>query len=177
LPLGGKNQEKNRLLLKGNPMTLLELKKILSENSGKAVVFALPDGSKIPSHYHVTEAGYVRKASVDCGGTARLRETCVLQLWVAADREHRLTGRKLAGILEAAAPVIPSESLPVEVEYNLPVLSVFSIAAVRTSEGGVVFQLEGNLADCLAKEQCGTGSPADDKAACCGTGQNQACCS
>jgi len=38
------------------------------------VEFALPDGAKVPAHFHVTEVGYVTKDFFDCGGTRRRDE-------------------------------------------------------------------------------------------------------
>src|SRR3954462_15647117 len=66
----------------------------------------LPDGAAVPAHFHVTEVGRVRKDFIDCGGTVRSWERCVLQVWVAADRDHRVSAGKLAKIIRLAAPVL-----------------------------------------------------------------------
>ena len=34
----------------------------------KDIVFVLPSGKKIPSHFHITKIGIIRKQYIDCGG-------------------------------------------------------------------------------------------------------------
>ena len=53
-------------------MIVSELKKALAGLS--AISFRLPDGTYLPSHFHVTEVGLVTKHFIDCGGVER-RET------------------------------------------------------------------------------------------------------
>jgi len=76
----------------------------------------LPDKSFVPAHYHITEVGKVQKDFIDCGGTVRSTTACVLQVWIAADIDHRLRTKKLAGIMRIAGPVLQSEDLHMEVE-------------------------------------------------------------
>ena len=50
-------------------MKLSEVKSALK--SLETIGFQLPDGSLVPSHFHVTEVGKVSKHFIDCGGTLR----------------------------------------------------------------------------------------------------------
>jgi len=97
-------------------MTIKELKKILESNPDSRMHWILPDKSFVPDHYHITEVGRVRKDFVDCGGTVRSAASCVLQVWVADDADHRLKTDKLSKIMASAEGILESEDLPVEVE-------------------------------------------------------------
>ena len=50
-------------------MTLTEIKSILKNLD--TISLKLPDGSLVPSHFHVTEVGKSSKHFIDCGGTLR----------------------------------------------------------------------------------------------------------
>src|SRR5947209_19008926 len=91
----------------------------------------LPDGDFVPAHFHVTEVGRVQKDFIDCGGTVRSTTTCVLQVWVAEDFDHRLDTTKLAKIVRLAAPLLKATDLPGEVEYESGALSQFPVTAAE----------------------------------------------
>ena len=145
-------------------MNVTELKNILEENPKKGLSFILPDDSRIPGHFHITEVGHVQKDFIDCGGTRRSTSSCVLQAWVAAnDEDHSLSASKLASILKLAGKILPSDELAVEVEFEAPYISQFPIESAATRGDAVVFHLTTKHTDCLAKEQCGLGS----ESSCC----------
>ena len=58
---------------------LLEFKKIIE--SVDSVKFKLPNGELIPSHFHITEVGSIKKDFIDCGGTIRNESFVGFQLW------------------------------------------------------------------------------------------------
>jgi hypothetical protein len=148
-------------------MKLHELKEVLSRNPESRLRFVLPDGSVIPPDFHVTEVGHVVKRFIDCGGTPHSRETCLLQVWLAAnDKDHRLTAGKLAGILELARSLVPSGEIDVEVEYEGSALSQYPVASFRADSGELSFSLESKHTDCLAREACGL-LPCCDAQGCC----------
>lgn len=122
----------------------------------------LPDGRFVPGHFHVTEVGRVQKDFIDCGGTRRSTTSCVLQVWVADDTDHRLAAGKLAGIMEVAAPLLGSEELPVEVEYESGVVSQYPIGRAEATPSGLLFELRTKHTACLAPQKCGIDS------GCCG---------
>src|SRR5438105_11417294 len=99
-------------------MTVGELRSFLAQALDNGLHLMLPDGDFVPAHFHVTEIGRVQKDFIDCGGTTRSAVSCLLQVWVAEDAAHRLTTSKLAAILRLAAPLLGSDQLPVEVEYE-----------------------------------------------------------
>jgi len=152
-------------------MTLTALKSLLQARPDLNVTILLPDGGRIPAHYHITEVGHVVKRFIDCGGTVRASESCVLQTFLgsAKDDGHRLTAGKLAHILDLARPILASAELPVEVEYEEDVISQFPLADVEVADGSLVLSLALKHTDCLAKDRCGIGREADagDSGGCC----------
>ena len=141
-----------------------ELSAFLSAHPESPVRFVLPDGGFIPAHFHITEVGHVRKDFIDCGGTVRSLETCLLQAWVASDVDHRIDTTKLAKVLGLAGSLLGAEPLEVEVEYEDGFVSQFPVAAAEAGEKGVLFFLTTKHTDCLAKEKCGV-----DDSSCCAT--------
>jgi hypothetical protein len=137
-------------------MKLRELKTALIEHGARNLRFILPDGEPIAADFHVTEVGHVVKTFIDCGGTQRKAEAVVLQAWVAAnDPDHRLTAGKLAGIIDLAGPILPSEELVVEVEYEGCAISQYPVAGISAEGDELRFSLTNKHTDCLAKEACG----------------------
>jgi hypothetical protein len=149
-------------------MTISELKHSLAAHPDQPPTFRLPDGESIPAHFHITEVGFVKKHFIDCGGTIRDEGKCLLQVWVANDVNHRVSSARLAIILEHGKPVLPTDALPVEIEYEHGLLSQFPLESVTSGEDGVTLELTNRRTDCLAKDVCGVSE--DD--ACCGPG----CC-
>jgi hypothetical protein len=122
----------------------------------------LPGRGFVPEHYHITEVGRLQKDFIDCGGTIRSLSSCLLQIWVADDTDHRLKTTKLAKIMEVATPVLKSDGLPVEVEYEDGAISQYPIAAVEVTPSGLLFHLGTKHTACLAPEKCGV-----DGGGCC----------
>ncbi len=136
-------------------MTIIDLKTALASEKGKGLAFSLPDGDLVPAHFHLTEIGFIRKEFIDCGGTIRVEGKCLLQVWVANDVEHRVDVDKFLQILEHGKPVLPSEELPVEVEYEHPYIAHFPIGDIEVEEEKVTLKLTLRHTDCLAKDVCG----------------------
>ena len=128
---------------------------VLSENPAAALHLMLPDGSFVPAHYHVTEVGRVHKDFIDCGGTTRSTTTCVLQVWVADDTDHRLDTTKLAKIIGLASPLLKTSDLPVEVEYENGVVSQYPVGATEITPSGVLLHLGSKDTACLVQDRCG----------------------
>ena len=157
-------------------MKLSAFKQHLSTHAEKPVGFVFDDGEFIPGHFHVTEVGHVVKAFIDCGGTVRKVAHVQLQIWLGTDEDHRLTAGKLARIVDLAKPLIPSDDLAVEVEYEGCVISQYTLKGASVVEGQIVFQLADKHTDCLAKEACGIEAAGTAKAGsgCCGS--STGCC-
>ena len=153
-------------------MTIADLKSTLASHPGASVTFQLPDGESIPAHFHVTEVGFVKKEFIDCGGKIRTEGKCLLQIWVATDTDHRVNTDTLAKILDHGSPVLPTDALPVEIEYNHPGLTHFPLDLIEASDQGLILHLTHKHTDCLAKDVCGVPEPGED--ACCTPGG--ACC-
>lgn len=151
-------------------MTLAELKSALARSAETSLRIVLPDGDPIPADFHITEVGHVTKNFVDCGGTRRSHESCVLQAWVAKnDPDHRLTAGKLAAILQLAGSLLPADTLEVEVEYEGCVISQYPLAGIRSDQDALALLLTNKHTDCLAKEACGLEScgSEDEGSSCC----------
>ena len=130
-------------------MKLSELKQQLESLS--TLSFLLPDGTFVPNHFHITEAGLVTKNFIDCGGTIRSTKNITLQLWTANDYSHRLEPQKLIKILDIAEPLFNSEDLDVVVEYQSATIGLYGL-----NTNGVNFLLTSTQTDCLAQDACGT---------------------
>ena len=136
-------------------MNLRVFKSLLGKNPEQLVSFVLPDGELIPANYHVTEVGHLTKRFIDCGGTRREASSCQLQVWLGSDADHRLTAGRLIGILELAAPIILSDELDLEVEYEACAISQYQVAAGEAQGDRLRIELASKHTDCLAKEACG----------------------
>lgn len=159
-------------------MTVSEFLSELSANPDQPLHFILPDGGRIPDHFHITEVGHVARNFVDCGGTRRSVESCLLQTWVADDEDHRLAAGKLVRIFDHAGEVLPHHDLPVEIEYEDGFISQFPVRSAAVEDGVLNFFLGLKHTDCRAKDRCLPGvcgpsaaEPAD--ADCCG---GTSCC-
>lgn len=151
-------------------MKLRELKSLLRAHPAAQPRFTLPSGEQIPAHFHLTEVGHVAKKFVDCGGTFREREACVLQTYVGDDLEHRLKAGPFVEILDLGRPIMPDDDLEVEVEWDCCLISQYPIASGQVVGNRIQFQLAARHTDCLAKAKCSS-EPAATTAA--GAG---ACC-
>lgn len=129
-------------------MKLSEIKNHLSQLS--SIAFKLPDGSLVPSHFHVTEVGKITKHFIDCGGTVRNETIVNFQLWNANDYNHRLHPEKLLNIINLSEKVLGIEDLDIEVEYQGTTIEKFGLELDGTN-----FVLTSKQTDCLAKDQCG----------------------
>ncbi len=129
-------------------MKLSEFKQIL--NTKATITFTLPDGTLVPSHFHVTEVGLVSKNFIDCGGTLRQEKKVVFQLWDANDYDHRLHPEKLAKIIAISEDKLKISDAEIEVEYQGSTIQKFGIGFENDQ-----FTLTNLFTDCLAKENCG----------------------
>ena len=143
-------------------MTTREFNDLLERHPGMRMHWMLPDRSFVPAHYHITEVGRLQKDFIDCGGTIRSTSSCLLQVWVANDVEHRLETTKLAAIMRVAGPLLQRDDLPVEVEYEEGVISQYPIGGVELTPAGLLFHLGTKHTACLAPEKCGV-----DGTGCC----------
>jgi hypothetical protein len=135
-------------------MIVKDFYEILKSNPNNKMHWMLPDNSFVPQHYHITEVGKVQKDFIDCGGTVRSKKTCLIQIWVANDTDHRLETNKLASILEMAMDLVGS-NLEIEVEYEDQVISQYPLSNVEMTPSGILFYLGKNHTACLAPEKCG----------------------
>lgn len=137
-------------------MKLKDLKATLALHPDALPLFILPDGDRIPAHFHITEVGHVAKRFIDCGGTLHdTTDTCLLQTYVADDVEHRLNAGTFAKILQLGDQVLPHDDLEVEVEYDCCVVAQYPIATAEFSSNRIEIWLGEKHTDCLAKEKCG----------------------
>jgi hypothetical protein len=137
-------------------MNVSDLKSLLAAHPAAPLHIALPWGEAVPEHFHVTEVGRVQKDFIDCGGTKRQQVSCVLQVWVADDVNHRLVSDKLAKIMKLSESVVGDDSLGVEIEFGQEYASNFYLdSAWVADENGITFVLTPKKTDCLAPDKCG----------------------
>ena len=141
-------------------MTLNEFSTPLADHADKELLFQFANGSRLEPHFHVTEVGKVTKDFVDCGGTRRTIETCVLQTLVANDFDHRLTPSKLAGILDKATVLEFDETAQVDAEIQSDTISIYEVGEAHVADGKLVFKLNSKTTACLAPDKCGLEEPA-----------------
>jgi hypothetical protein len=135
-------------------MTVETLLSLLDAHPQHALRIVLPDGHAVAPHFHVTEVGHVRKNYMDCGGTRRSEDSCVLQTWVFTDVDHRLTSDKLAQIVRLAGDVLPSFTLPVEIEHEAGVISQYPMQS-GSSDGQTLTLYAGSKhTACQAMDLC-----------------------
>lgn len=129
-------------------MTLNEIKEALTQVD--QISFRLPDGSPVPSHFHVTEIGSIHKHFIDCGGTIRSESAINFQLFTATDYDHRLSAIKLKSIIELSEAKLGLTDLEIELEYQGDTIGKYGLEF-----DGQYFQLTNRKTDCLAKDHCG----------------------
>lgn len=139
-------------------MDFENVKQTLAAHPDKNVLFRFQSGQSLAEHFHVTEVGRVTKDFVDCGGTRRTVESCVLQTLVADDVDHRLTAGKLLSILDKSSVLGIDANSTVDLEVQQDTVSVFSVASTvddDTDSAAIVFQLAPKQTECLAPDKCG----------------------
>lgn len=129
-------------------MKLSEVKAALTEL--EVLHFELPDGSMVPSHFHVTEIGEIQRRFIDCGGTLRKQTVINFQLFTADDYDHRLLAKKLKHIIALSEKQLLLDDHEVEVEYQGTTIEKYGLRF-----NGKHFVLVPAHTDCLAKEACG----------------------
>lgn len=159
----------------------MKLSEVKSKLAGLSEVnFLLPDGTKVPEHFHVTEVGAVSKHFIDCGGTVRRENVVNCQLWEANDFDHRLKPQKLIDIIALSERVLGLEDLEVEVEYQSSTIGKYGLEFRNGN-----FVLETKMTNCLAADKCGIPpqklkvslaslTPVGESGQCCGPNSN--CC-
>jgi hypothetical protein len=108
------------------------------------------DGTPVPSHFHITEAGLLTKHFVDCGKTIHLKKSAVFQVWTAEDVWHRLKPETVVDIIDKSHKVFQGEDPEVEIEFQMETIGKFGL-----DFDGKNFLLVPKETDCLAKERCG----------------------
>ena len=134
-------------------MKLSEFKQHLNE--ANTVTFVQPNGTLVPKHFHITEAGLVTKHFIDCGGTVRIEKVINFQLWTSQDTD-RLEPNKVLKIISLSEKLFGNEDLNIEVEYQTETVGRYGLDIQ-----GENFLLTAKQTDCLAKDNCGI--PADKK--------------
>lgn len=129
-------------------MKLNEFKEIIK--TVEALNFVLPNGKKVPAHYHVTEVGSITKNFIDCGGTIRKEEVVNFQLWYSDDTDHKLAPKKMLAIIELSEEKLGIGNHEIEVEYQSDTIGKYAL-----SFDGESFVLGMKMTDCLASDKCG----------------------
>ncbi len=135
-------------------MTFSEFYQLLESHPDHGITLTLPDQTQAPLHFHITEIASNSKVFIDCGGRKHSENSCILQIWVADDFDHRIKAGKLIKILTKARALFDSKDIPVEFEHEAPVLTRLPIEDYMVDESVITFILYFKKADCLAKDLC-----------------------
>ncbi len=135
-------------------MNVQKFNHLLANNPDVALYVMLPSGAFVPDHFHITEVGRGHKQFIDCGGARRETISCVLQVWVANDVDHRLNSTKLRKIMNAAAGLLDGE-LPLVIEHGSDTVSQYPLGDVEVTPKGLLLVLGAKPTTCLAQEKCG----------------------
>lgn len=135
-------------------MNVTELIVLLKNNPERPIQILLPNAESVPAHFHITEVGHVQKRFVDCGGTLRSTTSCVLQVWVANDLQHRLDTTKLSKILDKGIELFDDQTIPVEIEYESGIISQYPVDRFEVVDQTIVFGLCSKHTACLAPDKC-----------------------
>lgn len=111
--------------------------------------FEMPDGTLVPSHYHVTEVGSISKHFIDCGGTVREERHVNFQLWYSNDTDHHLKPERLLEIIRISEEKLNLQDGEIEVEYQMDTIGKFAL-----DYNGKNFVLKSKQTDCLALDKC-----------------------
>lgn len=111
--------------------------------------FELANGELVPSHYHVTEVGYITKNFIDCGGTVREEKVVNFQLWYSDDVDHSLQPQKFLDIVALSEAKLGIGDFEIEVEYQADTIGKYGLEF-----NGNNFVLTTKMTDCLAKDKC-----------------------
>lgn len=141
-------------LLKPAVMTLEDFRQALTSSPKLGLRFRLPTGGLTPIHLHLTEVARVEKRFIDCGGTIRTDVSARLQLWAADDTDHRVGCAKALQVLNRGADLVGSTNLPIEVEHDFPLLTLFPVVGSVVEGNERIFLLAAKQADCLAPDVC-----------------------
>lgn len=128
-------------------MKLSKFKQHLEEVS--VVNFMQPDGTFIPSHFHITEAGLITKHFIDCGGSIGNDKILSFQLWISTDYHHRIVPKKLLKIIMVSERFLGNEDLDIEMEYQTETIGKYDL-----DFNGENFLLVPKHTDCRAKDNC-----------------------
>lgn len=115
----------------------------------ETIDFYLPNGQKVPSHFHITEVGMTTKNFTDCGNTFRIQKTASLQLWTSVDYWHRLDPKMIVKIIDSTQKMFDGEDLEIEIEYQQETIGKFGLDFIENK-----LQLTNKQTDCLAKDSC-----------------------
>ena len=129
-------------------MKISEFRNIIQ--SLKSIVFELPEGEKVPSHFHITEIGIIRKTYIDCGGNLRVDNLINMQLWYSNDVNHKIEPAKVLKIIERSDKLLKLQDEEIQIEYQQDTVCKFNLEF----GGGNTFKLIKTFTDCLDKESC-----------------------
>ncbi len=129
-------------------MLLSEFKNKLK--SVTEVTFINPNGTAVPTHFHITEIGQINKRFMDCGGTVRNENVISMQLWESIDFWHRLEPNKLISIIDLSINKLGIEDNEIEIEYQNNTIGKYGVQFKNDA-----FELTTTKTACLASDQCG----------------------
>ena len=161
-------------------MNTQEFLNLLTEHSGKALLFEYSPGKFVNANYHITEIKNITVDSVDCGaGTDSWNET-IIQLWESPEeigKTEFMKAFKAHGILKKVDGMRAMDrEAEVRFEYSNPNFHTAQlyVADALWDASKLVVKLVVKKTDCKAKDTCGIPEETTVAAASCAPGSG--CC-
>ncbi len=137
-------------------MKIQQFKSILEKAPEKNIQFVLPDGVRIPPHFHICEVAQVQRNFIDCCGAKQSETVYAFQARAgkpASDEKQSMPAAKLSGIIALASEILSDEQISIEIEFKAPHLSQFPIHSFEAQEREIVFQLDEKETECLEQKE------------------------
>lgn len=161
-------------------MKTQEFLTLLTEHSGKALLFEYTPGKFVNANYHITEIKNIMVDSVDCGaGTDSWKET-IIQLWESPEEVGKtefMKAFKALGILKKVDGIRAMDrEAEVRFEYSNPTFHTAQlfVSDVLWDASKLVVKLAVKKTDCKAKDTCGIPTETIETSASCAPGSG--CC-
>lgn len=146
-------------------MKTQELLNLLTEHTGKSLLFEYAPGQLVQANYHITEVKHMQIDSVDCGARTDAWKETVIQLWESPDeigKTEYMTVYKALSILKKVGRmksyVMDSEA---KIEYGndqFHTAQLF-INDFEINQKELLLKLAVEPTDCKAKDICGVQEP------------------
>jgi hypothetical protein len=150
-------------------MLFQEFKQITQNNPAKEIKIYLPNGEIIPEHFHLTDIGTIAHNFIDCGGVVGSNSWVQIQLWVADDKDHRITTTTISKIITASEKILQnSDSEEIVIEYqHSDSATKYNVVNINVGDN-IIINLGVINTTCLEIERNPNTGKCGNNSSCCG---------